>query len=103
MSSQLTSAQIARFAAMREMTREEEAQWLMPPFGPRAEIGAIVDGDHIIYTDGQGNPLEPGWVLAILRGGEIPPPGPRTVIGAMQHPWMRPLAQQPGSQKLGKA
>lgn len=74
-----------RLLTLRELTRQEEADWNMGPIGPRDEIGCIVDGDHLVYVDGQGNPLEPGWVLSVLRGG------PRTEITpreARQHPWM---------------
>ena len=73
---------LARF---RPYTKEMEMEGRGWPgyFGDRREIGAVIDGDHIIYVDGEGNPLEPSWVLRTLRGtDDIPGPDPN------EHPWM---------------
>lgn len=82
----LTDEQVARYRAMRMLTADEERMACMGPMGPREHCGAIVDGDNLIYIDGDGNPLEPGWVLRVLRGTDARPMHP---LEAKDHPWMR--------------
>jgi hypothetical protein len=78
-----------RIKAMRPFTMEMELAGRAWPgyIGDRAKIGAIIDGEHIVYLDEHGNHLEPSWVLRTLRGtDEIPGPDPE------EHPWMQARA-----------
>lgn len=70
-----------------QITDEEEATWAMWPIGDRARISALMFPDQIVYVDGEGNPLEPGWVLRQLRGQDAEPAAPAWARPE-GHPWM---------------
>ena len=81
-----TEAALARILAMKRLTVEEERTWSMGPIGPREGIYAVWDDGWAVYYDGDDNPLEPGWVLRILRGTDVIPV---PVEDMEQHEWMQ--------------
>jgi hypothetical protein len=83
---------VERLQRFRELTPEQLADWSMPPVNDRAGITALTDGENVVYVDGQGNPLEPGWVVRILRGDDLGSPLGRAQVEA--HPWMQARSLQ---------
>jgi hypothetical protein len=77
---------VKRILAMKPLTAEDERIWNMGPIGPREDIYAVWDDGYAVYYDGNDNPLEPGWVLRILRGTDVIPARPEVVA---EHPWMQ--------------
>lgn len=82
--------EIERIQAWQPLTVEDEQKWSQGPLGPREDIYAVWSGDgEVLYFDGDDNPLEPGWVLRILRGTDVRPTPTEDLLN---HEWMKARA-----------
>jgi hypothetical protein len=77
---------VKRILAMKPLTAEDEQVFSEGPLGAREDIYAVWDDGYAVYYDGDDNPLEPGWVLRILRGTDARPIPIDELLG---HEWMQ--------------
>lgn len=80
-------ARIEAILKWKMLSGDDEQVWSQGPLGPREDIYAVWTGDgEVLYFDGDDNPLEPGWVLRILRGTAARPTPSEELLN---HEWMQ--------------